>query len=63
MVKRLVILLLPVVFAGCSVGHLKPMTLGPSGSSEPTSCLTYSNTPSYGDCKAPDAVSVPQRTQ
>jgi hypothetical protein len=60
MMKRLLILLFPVVFAGCSAGHLKPMTLGPSGSA-PASCLTYSNTPSYGDCKGPDAVSV--RTQ
>ena len=31
MAKRLVILLLPVVFTGCSVGGVKlPMTVGPS---------------------------------
>jgi hypothetical protein len=31
MAKRLLILLLPVAFAGCSVGHVNlPMTLGPS---------------------------------
>jgi hypothetical protein len=60
MAKRLLILLLPVVFTGCSVGHVNlPMTLGPSNPMPP-SCLTYSGTPSYGDCKGADTVSVPQ---
>jgi hypothetical protein len=61
MAKRLLILLLPVAFAGCSLGHLNmPMTLGPSDSPPQASCLTYSNTPAYGDCKGRETVSVPQ---
>jgi hypothetical protein len=60
MAKWLLLLLLPVAFAGCSVGHLNmPMTLGPSNPA-PASCLTYSNTPAYGDCKGAGTVSVPQ---
>jgi hypothetical protein len=60
MAKRLLILLLPVAFAGCSIGHLNmPMTLGPSDNA-PASCLTYGNTPAYGDCKGRETVSVPQ---
>jgi hypothetical protein len=63
MLKRLMILLLPVALAGCAVGHLSlpmsPMTLGPSDT--PPSCLTYSDTPAYGDCKGAGTVSVPQQ--
>ena len=60
MARRLLLLLLPVAFAGCSMGHVNlPMTLGPSDSA-PASCLTYSGTPAYGDCKGPGTVSLPQ---
>jgi hypothetical protein len=60
MAKWLLILLLPVVFTGCSAGHVKlPMTLGASNPTPP-SCLTYSGTTSYGDCKGASTVSVPQ---
>ena len=63
MLKRLVILLLPVALGGCAVGHLSmpmtPMTLGPSDT--PPSCLTYADTPAYGDCKGSGTVSVPQQ--
>jgi hypothetical protein len=59
MAKRLLILLLLGPFTGCSVGHVNlPMSLGPSN--PPPSCLTYSGTPSYGDCKGAGTVSVPQ---
>jgi hypothetical protein len=60
MAKRLLILLLPVVFTGCSVGHVNlPMSLGPSDTTPPP-CLTYNGTPSYGDCKGAGSVSIPQ---
>jgi hypothetical protein len=60
MAKRLLILLLPLAFIGCSVGRVKlPMTLGPSNPA-PSSCLTYSGSPSYGDCKGASTISVPQ---
>jgi hypothetical protein len=60
MAKRLLLLLLPMAFAGCSMGHVNlPMTLGPSDPA-PATCLTYSGTPAYGDCKGPGTVSVPQ---
>jgi hypothetical protein len=60
MAKRLLILLLPVAFTGCSVGHVNlPMSLGPNNPAPP-SCLTYSGTLSYGDCKGAGTVSVPQ---
>jgi hypothetical protein len=60
MVKRLLTLLLLLAFTGCSVGRVKlPMTVGPSDPAPP-SCLTYSGTPSYGDCKGASTVSVPQ---
>jgi len=60
MAKRLLILLLPLAFIGCSVGRVKlPMTLGPSNSA-PASCLTYNGAPSYGDCNGANTVLVPQ---
>lgn len=59
MLKYWPILLLPLAFAGCSVGTVKlPMTLGPSDAPKP-SCLTYADAPTYGDCKSSDSVSVP----
>ena len=64
MMKRLVILMLPFALAGCAVGRLSltPMALGPSDDTPP-SCLTYSGTPAYGDCKGAGSVSVPQPAQ
>ena len=60
MAKRLLVLLLPVALTSCSIGHVNlPMTLGPSDPAT-ASCLTYSVTPSYGDCKGASTVSVPQ---
>ena len=61
--KWLVILLLPVALAGCAVGHLTlPMTLGPSETPK-ASCLTYGDTPAYGDCKGPATLSSAQETK
>lgn len=62
MSKVLLILLLPIALAGCAVGHLTPMTLGPSDTPK-TSCLTYADAPAFGDCQGPDAVSIPQETK
>ena len=72
MLKRLVILMLPFALAGCAVGHLSlpmtlgpsntPMSLGPSDTPKPA-CLTYADTPAYGDCKGAGAVSVPQQAK
>jgi len=60
MAKRLLILLLPVAFAGCSLGPINmPMTLGPSDGPPQASCLTLGNTPAYGDCKGRETLSVP----
>jgi hypothetical protein len=60
MSKALIILLLPVALAGCSVGRATlPMTLGPSDLPK-VSCLTYADAPAFGDCQGPDAISVPQ---
>jgi hypothetical protein len=57
------LVLLSLTFTGCSVGHVKlPMTLGPNTLARP-SCVTYSGSPSYGDCKGPGKVSVPQEAK
>ena len=62
MSKSLLILLLPLALAGCSVGHLNlPMTLGPSDTPK-SSCLTYADGPAFGDCKGPDAVTISPET-
>jgi hypothetical protein len=62
MPRYLPILLLPLAFAGCSVGTVKlPMTLGPSEIAPKASCLTYGDAPAYGDCHGPNTVSVPDR--
>ena len=54
--KWLLILLMPLALAGCSVGHLAlPMTLGPSDTPK-ASCLTYADAPAFGDCKRPGEV-------
>jgi hypothetical protein len=72
MLKRLIILMLPFALAGCAVGHFSlpmtlgpssgPMSLGPSDTPKPA-CLTYADTPAYGDCKGAGAVSVPQQAK
>ena len=63
MAKWLLILVLPVVLAGCVTeqNSMLPMTLGPSDAAQAT-CLTYGDTPAYG-CKAPAALSSTQETK
>lgn len=64
MAKRLAILVLPLALAGCVTeqnGAL-PMALGPSDTVS-ASCLGYGNTPTYGDCKSPAALSSDQGTK
>ncbi len=63
MAKWLLILVLPVTLAGCVTEQKSalPMALGPSDTA-PASCLTYGNTPAYGDCQGPGAVSISQET-
>ncbi len=57
-----ILVLASLALAACEVGHLKmPMTLGPSDGPPP--CLTYSDTPAYGDCKGNGSVSVPRQPQ
>jgi hypothetical protein len=64
MAKWLLIVFLPVALAGCVTeqNSALPMALGPSDTA-PASCLTYGNTPAYGDCKAQETVSVSQDTK
>jgi hypothetical protein len=63
MAKWLLILLMPVALTGCLTEQRAalPMALGPSDSA--SACLTYGDTPAYGDCKGPGSVSVSQRGQ
>ena len=51
MAKRFLILLMPLALAGCVTeqGPSLPVTLGPSAAAQ-ASCLTYGDTPAYGDC-------------
>jgi hypothetical protein len=64
MLKRFLIVLLPFGLAGCAVGQVKlpMMTLGPSDTPKAT-CLTYDDSPAFGDCQGQGAVSIPQATQ
>jgi hypothetical protein len=64
MSKAILILLLPLALAGCAVGHLnlQPMTLGPSDTPK-SSCLTYADSPAFGDCQGSDTVSIPKDTR
>jgi hypothetical protein len=64
MAKWLLILVLPVTLAGCVTEQKSalPMALGPSDAAQ-ASCLTYGDTPAFGDCKGPGSVSIPQDTQ
>ncbi len=61
MVKRLLILLIPIALAGCVTEQRSalPMALGPSDTAQ-AACLSYDGAPAYGDCKEKGAVSIPQ---
>jgi hypothetical protein len=63
-VKWLLILVLPIALAGCVTGQdsALPMALGPSDTAQ-AACLTYGDTPTFGDCKAPEAAPVSQDTK
>lgn len=52
MSKWLLIAVLPFGLAGCVTEQASslPMTLGPAEASQ-ASCLTYGDTPAYGDCE------------
>jgi hypothetical protein len=52
MSRWLLIAVLPLGLAGCVTEQAPtlPMTLGPSEAGQ-ASCLTYGDTPAYGDCK------------
>jgi len=64
MANWLLILVLPLALAGCVTeqNSALPMALAPSDTA-PASCLTYGNTPAFGDCKAPAALSSTQETK
>jgi hypothetical protein len=59
-----VILLLPLALAGCVTEQnaALPMALAPADTA-PASCLGYGDTPTYGDCKSPAALSSGQETK
>jgi len=61
MAKWLLLLVLPLGLAGCVTepNAMLPMTLGPSDTDQAT-CLTYGDTPAFGDCQGPGAVSISQ---
>lgn len=50
--KWLLIVLAPLALAGCVTEQapLLPMTLGPAEAVQAT-CLTYGDTPAFGDCQ------------
>jgi hypothetical protein len=60
MVKRLLILLVPLALAGCVTEQRSalPMALGPSDTAQ-AACLSYDGAPAYGNCDAKDAASAP----
>jgi hypothetical protein len=64
MAKRLAIFVLPLALAGCVTEQKAalPMALAPSDTAS-ASCLGYGNTPTYGDCKSPAALSSDQNTK
>ena len=51
--KWLLIVLAPLALAGCVTEQapMLPMTLGP-GEAAHAACLTYGDTPTFGDCQA-----------
>ncbi len=62
--KRLLIVLMPLVplaLAGCvsEQAPVFPMTLGPSAAAD-AACLTYGDTPTFGDCRADTAPPISQ---
>ena len=59
--KRLLIVLMPLALAGCVAERapILPMTLGPSAAAD-AACLTYDDTPTYGDCQADIAPPISQ---
>jgi len=61
MSKWLLILLTPLALAGCVTeqGPTLPMTLGPSDAAK-AACLTYADTPTFGDCKGAGTASNSQ---
>jgi hypothetical protein len=63
MAKWLAILLLPIGLAGCVVDQNSPlpMALGSADNTGWATCLTYGDTPTFGNCK-PAPVSAPQGT-
>jgi hypothetical protein len=63
-VKWILILLLPVALAGCVTEQnaALPMALAPSDTAS-ASCLSYGDTPTFGDCKAPASLSSTQQTK
>lgn len=64
MTKWLLIALLPVALAGCVTGQNSalPMALAPNDAGQ-AACLSYGDTPAYGDCKAPGTGSISQETK
>jgi hypothetical protein len=61
MAKWFLIVLMPLALAGCVTEQVPtlPMTLGPSDAAQ-ASCLTYGDTPAYGDCQP---LSLSQQTK
>jgi hypothetical protein len=60
--KRLLIVLVPLALAGCVTEQAPtlPMTLGPAETAK-AGCLTYDDTPTFGDCQALDTLSSTQK--
>ena len=56
--KWLLIVLAPLALAGCVTEQAPtlPMTLGPSEAAH-ASCLTYGDTPTFGDCRGAEPTS------
>lgn len=59
--KRLLIVMVPLALAGCVTEQAPtlPMTLGPAEAAKAT-CLTYGDTPTYGDCETLDTAASTQ---
>jgi hypothetical protein len=61
-VRWLLILLVPLALAGCITEQQQklPMALGPVDHSNQAqaTCLSYSGSPAYGDCKGSKSISL-----
>jgi len=59
--KWLLIVLMPLALAGCVTEQATtlPMALGPAETADAT-CLTYGDTPTFGDCQALDTSTTTQ---